>query len=113
MSHEKNRELIQILNECAAECRHCATACTEEKDANMLARCIKLNTDCAEICSLVISFLARGSEHSEHLLKECADICTDCANECGKHTHMGHCVSCAEICRRCARACLQPLQATP
>lgn len=33
----------------AAECNHCATACLEEQDVAMLAKCIKLDIDCAEI----------------------------------------------------------------
>lgn len=107
MSHQQNRALIDALNKCAAECNHCAVACLEEQDVKMLARCIKLDIDCAEICSLAISFVARGSEHAQHLLDECADICNACAEECEKHAAMGmeHCRSCAEVCRACAEAC--------
>lgn len=105
MSHVQNQELLDALNKCAAECNHCATACLDEKDVKMLARCIKLDIDCAAICSLTASFIARGSEHSEHLLKECADICNACAEECEKHQHMDHCKRCAEACRACAEEC--------
>jgi hypothetical protein len=107
MSHEKNRELISQLNDCAAECNHCATACSEEKDANMLAGCIKLNNDCAEICRLAVSYLSRGSEHTGHVLRACVDICMACARECEEHAHMEHCKVCAETCRDCAQACQQ------
>jgi predicted GNAT family N-acyltransferase len=104
--HEQNKPLIDLLNQCAAECNHCATACLEEKDISMLSRCIKLDMDCAEICRLAISFVARGSEHAEHVLNECAEICNACADECEKHAaHMEHCKRCAEICRECAEAC--------
>ena len=105
MSHENHRQLLDALNNCAAECNHCATACLEEKDVQMLARCIKLDIDCAEICSLSASFIARGSEHAEHLVRECADICNACAEECEKHSRMEHCKRCAEACRECAEAC--------
>lgn len=105
MSHENHRQLLDALNNCAAECNHCATACLEEKDVQMLARCIKLDIDCAEICSLSASFIARGSEHAEHLVRECADICNACAEECEKHPRMEHCKRCAEACRECAEAC--------
>ncbi len=107
MSHEKNKELISMLNECAAECNHCTSACLEEQDVKMLAKCIKLEIDCAEICRLATSFLARGSEHAEHILKECAEICEACAKECESHSHMEHCKKCAEVCRKCAEACQQ------
>lgn len=109
MSHENHKELINTLNECAAECNHCTTACLEEQDVKMLARCIKLNIDCVEICKLTASYIARGSEHAEHVMKECAEICEACAAECEKHKHMEHCKQCAEACRRCAEACSRPV----
>jgi len=109
MAHEKNQSLIEALNNCAAECSHCASACLEEQDVKMLTRCIKLDIDCADICRLVASYVARGSEHASHLLKECAEICEACAEECEKHAEHGmeHCRVCAEACRTCAEACLQ------
>jgi hypothetical protein len=105
MAHEKNQELLNALNNCAAECNHCAIACLEEQDVRMLARCIKLDIDCADICQLTASYVARGSEHANHLLKECAEICDACADECEKHSHMEHCRKCAEVCRACSEAC--------
>lgn len=105
MSHDKHKELISALNACAAECNHCTVACLDEQDVKMLARCIKLEIDCAEICRLAVSFLARGSAHAVHILKECAEICELCATECEKHKHMDHCKRCAEVCRKCAEEC--------
>jgi hypothetical protein len=103
--HEQNRSLIETLNRCVAVCNHCATACLDEENVKMMARCIKLDIDCAEICGLAASFVARGSEHADHVLNECADICNACAEECGKHSRMEHCRICAETCRECAEAC--------
>ena len=106
MSHEQHTQLIQALNDCAVECNHCSTACLEEENVKMLSRCIKLDIDCAEICRLAAGFLARGSEHARHILKECAEICRECAEECEKHAHHhDHCKQCAEACRNCAAAC--------
>ena len=107
MSHRENQSLIDALNNCAAECNHCASACLDEHDVKMLARCIKLDLDCAQICTLTASLIARGSEHGNHLTKECAEVCNACAEECEKHASMGmdHCKTCAEACRRCAEAC--------
>ena len=107
MAHEKNRELLDALNNCVAECNHCAVACLDEQDVRMLSRCIKINIDCADICQIASSLIARGSEHASHLLKECADICEACAEECEKHSHLEHCKKCAEACRKCAEACAQ------
>jgi hypothetical protein len=111
MAHEKNKELLDALNNCAAECNHCATACLEEKDVKMLAKCIKLDIDCTEICQMITSFISRGSVHANHLLEECAEICNACAEECEKHSHMEHCRRCAEVCRVCAEACSHPVAA--
>jgi len=105
MSHEQNQGLIEALAKCAAECNHCATACLDEQDVKMLARCIKLDIDCAEICALAASYVSRGSEHAQHILNECAEICEACATECEKHSHMEHCKRCAEECRSCAEIC--------
>ena len=105
MSHKKNMELIQELNNCAMECSHCAMACLGEEDVKMLANCIKLNLDCAEVCRTAASLLSRGSDHGNHLVKECGEICNTCADECEKHSHMEHCRKCAEVCRACADAC--------
>lgn len=105
MSHEKHQKTIQLLNHCVAECNHCITACLDEQNAQMLSKCIKLNIDCAQICSLTASLLARGSEHGEHLMKECAEVCDACAEECEKYSHLEHCKKCAEACRACAEEC--------
>ena len=106
MSHQTNQAAITALNECATVCNHCFSACLAEQDVTMLAACINLDRDCADICQVVSSFLSRGSEHGKHLLKECIEICEKCAAECEKHAHHHeHCKQCAEACRRCAEAC--------
>ena len=105
MSHEKNKELLQSLADCAAECNHCAAHCLEENQINVLSRCIMLDMDCAEICQLVIGYISRGSEHASQLLEVCEEICIACAAECDKHAHMDHCTRCAVVCRHCAELC--------
>ena len=106
MSHEKNKIVIDALNKCIAECNHCTTACLDEENVKMLTQCIKLDIDCAAICTLTASLLARGSEHGKHLMKECIEVCNACAEECEKHAHHHeHCKQCASACRACAAAC--------
>ena len=106
--HAQNQSLLDALNACIASCEHCATACLSEQDVKMMARCIQLDRDCADICALTARFVARGSEHAAHLLKECTEICKACGDECEKHgAHMAHCKECAEACRRCEQACRQ------
>ena len=111
MAHEKNQGMLSALSNCVAECNHCAMACLEEKDIKMLAQCIKMNIDCADICQLTASLVARGSDHGHHLMNECAEVCEACAQECEKHSHMDHCRKCAEVCRTCAEACSHPVAA--
>jgi len=104
MSHEQFQSCIEACYECATACDHCAASCLEEQDVKMMARCIALDMDCADICRLAAAFMARGSEHAAEICTTCADICDACAEECAKH-RMAHCQECAEACRRCAEEC--------
>jgi hypothetical protein len=109
MSLGKNTTLLKALNDCALECNYCFAACLVEQNVKMLSKCIKLDVDCASICQLTSSLIARGSEHGIHLLKECAEICDACASECERHD-MEHCKACAEECRVCADECRAMLE---
>jgi hypothetical protein len=97
--------LLNALSACSAACEHCATACLDEYEVKMLTHCILLDRDCADICRLTATLIARGSLHGQHLLRECAEVCGLCAVECEKHAHMQHCKECAQACRNCETAC--------
>ena len=73
MAHEKYASCIEACQDCAAECEHCATACLQEDDVKMMERCIRLDRDCADMCSLAAQFMARDSEFA-------GEFC-DCAAE--------------------------------
>jgi hypothetical protein len=105
MNNKANTDLVNALNNCANACNYCTASCLQEPDVNRMAMCIKLDIDCAALCSLTASFLARNSVHGEHLLSECAELCNLCANECERHPRMLHCTECAEACRQCEEAC--------
>lgn len=107
MINIKNKALIDALNDCAVACNACASACLDEQDVKMLAKCIKIDLDCAVICSLAVTLLARNSVHGKHVMNECEEVCNLCADECEKHAKMGmeHCKECAAACRKCAAAC--------
>ena len=105
MSHEAMRSCIDACNECALECEHCASACLGEQDVKMLARCISLDLECAELCRTATILMARGSENAADFCRLCAEVCDECAQECERHQHMEHCRRCAETCRRCAEEC--------
>ena len=105
MSNHKFQSCITACSECAVECKSCASACLNEQDVKMCARCIKLDHDCASICLLAMEAMASGSDFVKQICKLCADICNACEVECEKHSHMEHCKTCAEACRKCAVEC--------
>jgi hypothetical protein len=93
MAHEQFKACIDACNDCALACNYCASACLKEKDVAMMARCIQLDIDCAEICRLAVGYMARGSELAAAVCEVCATICDACAQACRR---------CAEECRRMA-----------
>jgi len=99
-----NDELIKTLDICIAACNFCASSCLKEENEHMMAHCISLDMDCADVCRTAAVLLARDSPHGKHLLRECIELCTACAEECEKHD-MDHCKACAKACRDCAEAC--------
>ena len=104
MTNQKFNACIEACNACAVSCNHCAVSCLQEQDVKAMARCIALDTDCAQICALAAAFMARGSEHAKAICTLCADICQSCGDECVKH-QMKHCQECAKACHQCAKEC--------
>ena len=70
----------------------------------MMARCMQLDLECAEICYASARLMGLGGEHAAVLCITCAEICEACAEECSKHNE-DHCRRCAEMCRACAEEC--------
>lgn len=101
-----NEVLLKKLSDCIAECNKCLAACLEEEDVSMMARCIELDIDCAEICGVTAAFIARNSESTATLIALCGEICKACGDECQKH-EMDHCQQCATVCLECAEMCLE------
>lgn len=104
MAYEKFQACIDECNACAAACDHCAVACLVEHRVSLMARCIRLDMDCAQICRLAAAYMARGSEFAGLLCNACAEVCEACAEECGQF-QMDHCQRCAQACQRCAAEC--------
>ena len=95
---------IDACLQCAAVCDYCASACLKEANVNEMARCIKLDLECATMCRTAAQFMSFESEHANALCQLCVDICNACAEECSKHSS-DHCRLCAEICYHCAEEC--------
>jgi hypothetical protein len=112
MAHEQYRACIEACNACATECNHCAAACLREDGIADLRECIRLDLDCAEICTFAAGYMARGSEFATDACALCADVCDACAEECERHD-MEHCRECAAACRRCADECRQMSAGVP
>jgi hypothetical protein len=98
------KELREKLINCALVCEECETACLNEDNITLLARCIELTRDCSDICLQAARLLQRQSEIAEDYLLVCEKICRLCMEECRKHT-MEHCRTCADECEACADAC--------
>lgn len=108
---------IEALVECANTCSQCADSCLSEPGLSPeLAKCIRLDLDCAEICLATSRVISRQTEYDANvtrpLLQACAAACKSCGDECARHAdHMAHCRICAESCRRCEQACTELLGA--
>ena len=115
--HEENRQMSKHYKDCIAACWSCAQICNEcsddmvgmdpkGHDNGLMARCIRMCRECADICALSAQWMSRLSPLSEEMCRFCAQICNVCAEVCDKHAkHHPLCGRCAEECRRCAAAC--------
>jgi hypothetical protein len=77
----------------------------------MMAGCIRLDRDCAQLCWDAAAFMSRHSPFANKLCRTCADACEACAAECSKHG-ADHCRRCAAACERCVNECRQMAGAT-
>jgi hypothetical protein len=100
----EKESIIEALWKCATACENCASECLGEDDFLMMRDCIRLDRDCADVCRLTATLIARNSPHGKHLVKECIEVCERCAEECGQHDN-DHCQACARACTECVEAC--------
>ena len=104
MAHAEYAACIEACNDCAVACDHCAGACLAEIDVKLMSWCIELNIDCAGICRLLPSYMARDSGFAPQLCQLCAEVCEACAEVCAM-CPQEHCQDCAAACRHCADEC--------
>jgi hypothetical protein len=103
-------ECIDACYACAQACTACADACLSEDMVKELAKYIRTDLDCADVCLATGQVLSRHTGYDANLtrsvLQACATSCKSCGDECERHAHMHeHCRLCAEACRRCEQAC--------
>jgi len=106
---------IDTMNDCAQACTADNDADLGEQDVTEMVRCIRLCTDCADVCTAAARVISRPAGYdadvARPLLQACVAICKSCGDECERHAHMPHCRVCAEACRRCEQACRELLDA--
>ena len=107
---------IDALSDCAQACTACADDCLSEPTVAELTKCIRLNLDCADVCTATLRVASRQTEYDANvtrpLVEACVAACRSCGDECERHAEMHeHCRVCAEACRRCERACRDLLAA--
>jgi hypothetical protein len=108
-----NRALLHCIEQCyscAQTCISCADACLAEPIVVELRLCIRLNLDCADLCTAAGRIATRRTASNETLIVEtlnaCALACRICADECERHAGpMEHCRICADACNDCEEAC--------
>lgn len=109
-------DCVAACVECAQACTACADACLSEENVAELAKCIRTNLDCADICETAGRVLSRHTGYDANItravLQACAQVCKSCGDECDRHAQMHeHCRVCADSCRRCEQACNNVLTA--
>lgn len=108
---------IEACYECAHACTACADDCLSEDNVGQMAKCIRLNLDCADICQTTGRVVSRQTEYDAKLtraiVEACVQSCTSCGDECEQHGQQGmeHCRICSAACRRCEQACHELLSA--
>jgi hypothetical protein len=102
MSHEQYKACIDECLKCLEACNHCFDACL--KESHMMADCIRLDRECADLCAYAIQVISRNSPLVKEICAACAKVCEACGNECNRHPQQ-HCRDCATACFECAEAC--------
>ena len=108
---------IEACYDCSESCTQCADDCLGEESVQELTTCVRLNLDCADICTATGRVVGRRTGYdpavTSAVLRACIEACRACAEECEIHAAHGmeHCRVCAEECRRCEQACQELLAA--
>jgi hypothetical protein len=96
---------ISDCHECSDQCLHLTQHCLRLGGIHSEARHIRVLSDCAEICRVAASFMARESDHAVRVCSVCAEVCDACAASCERVPDDEDMEACARTCRRCAQSC--------
>lgn len=111
-------ECVERLTNCAQACVQCADDClAEHLQQHHMAKCIRLNQDCADICTTTARVLSRQAgyvpETVAAILNAAIASCGSCALVCEEHDQIEHCAVCARHCRDAEIACEAMLSSLP
>ncbi|MGG6447421.1 four-helix bundle copper-binding protein, partial [Pseudobacillus badius] len=73
-------ECVKACLECMETCNVCYDACLKEEDVKMMADCIRLDRECADICAFAAKSMQTNSPFAKQICQLCADICEACGN---------------------------------
>jgi len=109
---------IHACMEAAQVCTACADACLGEHLAHRLETCIRLNLDCADICTSTSRILTRQTNPDLTIVAMAIELCAAaadaCAHECERHgDRHAHCQVAAAACHRCFDACRSLMSGRP
>jgi hypothetical protein len=105
---------IQACFDCAQACTACADACLSDRQVAELQKMIRLDNDCADICSATGAILSRQTEPNWEIVRiqvtSARVAARECGEQCGEHARlMEHCSICMQACRDCESACAELL----
>ena len=108
---------IHACMETAQVCTACADACLGERMSG-LETCIRLNLDCADVCTAACRVLSRQQNPDLALVAMMIELCAvasdACARECERHANRhAHCQVAAAACHRCFDACRAMMSGQP
>ena len=108
---DQYKAAISVCQSCVNICNTCSDdmiGMESYDNQELMARCIRLCRECADICSLAVSWMSRSSLLSKQICRLCAEVCNACAEACEQHApHHKLCGPCAEECRRCTAVCME------
>lgn len=104
MTRIQYQECIDACIKSMNACNYSYVSSLKEYDLATLRESIRLDRECADICSFAIQAMTRQSPFVVEILRLCADICERCADESSRHKQT-HCQECIDACRSAAMAC--------
>jgi len=108
---------LDACTACSAVCNEASHHCLMELEKGTThkehhAQTHHLTMDCAAMCGVSVTLIARQSPLMAEQCNACAEACRRCAEACEKnHADAQIMKDCARICRECERSCREMARA--